>query len=266
MTAQGHKNLPFGEYLAIDALSSSGVRRIVPCCKNHPLASPAHYQAYLSDDDEPTKDMRLGTLFHTAFLEPERFAKIKTVGTPPTLKKKQKEDTENIYAIKSEYELAKAAATSALKDITKDEDLSSAYFGKDCYRELSVTWTDERTGVPCKARLDWLSTNRPAILDFKFTLKPDARQFKWSVLDHGYDIQAAYYINAAYQLTGEVLPFIFVTIDRKYPHTVSLYELDSKWIVEAEEKIDMAMDLYAQCRESGEWPALPVQAAQTIAL
>ena len=61
-----HYALPFADYLAIDALSASGMKRL--------LQSPLHYQADRLVARKPSAAMNFGIAAHLLTLEPDRFA------------------------------------------------------------------------------------------------------------------------------------------------------------------------------------------------
>lgn len=67
--------------------------------------------------------------------------------------------------------------------------------------EVSIFWTDEETGVPCKARLDYLKPL--AVVDLKtFELREFGidRTIARAVANYRYHIQAAWYLRAADQI------------------------------------------------------------------
>ena len=58
-------SMPADHYHLHPAVGHSGLVRI--------MRSPAHYREYVAHPPEPTPAMQLGTAFHTALLEPDRF-------------------------------------------------------------------------------------------------------------------------------------------------------------------------------------------------
>jgi PDDEXK-like domain of unknown function (DUF3799) len=72
---------------------------------------------------------------------------------------------------------------------------------RDGMPEVSIFWTDETTGVPCKARLDFLKPL--AIVDLKtFELRevPPDKAIARAVASYRYHIQASWYLRAADQI------------------------------------------------------------------
>ena len=120
------------------------------------------------------------------------------------------------------------------------------------HNEVSVYWQDR--GVDCKARLDRVLIDEGIVLDLKTTDSVDPETFMKKVVNLGYDFQAAYYARAASMAFGKPFRFIFVAVERKAPFTVDLFEASPDMMAEATWKVEKALDLYAKCNESGEWP------------
>jgi hypothetical protein len=108
-------------------------------------------------------------------------------------------------------------------------DLCRAF--KDGYPEVSIFWVDEDSGVPCKARLDYLKWR--AVVDLKsFSLRdalPD-RTIAQAVARYKYHSQVAFYLRAVDQMprlvaeglvSGDHDPgFLDIVIDpENYPKT-----------------------------------------------
>ncbi len=78
--------------------------------------------------------------------------------------------------------------------------------------EVSIFWTDAATGIPCKARLDYLKPQ--AVVDLKtFTNQfgmPIRRAIARQMANYRYHIQARWYLDAAKQADGLDRTFLFV--------------------------------------------------------
>jgi hypothetical protein len=101
--------------------------------------------------------------------------------------------------------------------------------------EVSCFWTDPYTGVPLKGRFDRLASSAPILIDLKST----AMSARPSSL-------------RAY--AGETHRFIHVVAETTPPHLVSVDELDQEFLTIAEERRRHAIDDYARCIETGDWP------------
>ena len=86
---------------------------------------------------------------------------------------------------------------------------------RDGVAEQSVWWTDERTGVRCRARFDWLTSTRdgrPVIVDYKSCINASPRAFARSVVDYGYDMRDAFYSDGLMAALGVDEPPLFVFV------------------------------------------------------
>ena len=106
----------------------------------------------------------------------------------------------------------------------------------------------------CKARLDRVLIDEGIVLDLKTTDSVEPELFTKKVVGLGYDFQAAYYARAAEKAFGKPFKFIFVCIERKAPYTVDLFEVTPDMMDESMFKVEQALQTYAKCNESGEWP------------
>jgi hypothetical protein len=80
--------------------------------------------------------------------------------------------------------------------ITKDPQLKDAFTGG--FAEVSIFWFDEQTGLPCKARLDYLKMNH--VLDLKSfsnkQRKPIQRAIDMAISYEKYFLAIAFYLRA----------------------------------------------------------------------
>jgi len=87
-------------------------------------------------------------------------------------------------------------ASDTFKKCT-DSLLSDAFFQKllsGNEKEKTVFWKEEITGIDCKARIDLLTPN--AVIDLKTTSEYTQEKFESRFAEYGYDLQAAFYMDA----------------------------------------------------------------------
>lgn len=93
--------------------------------------------------------------------------------------------------------------------IERHPDLGRAF--RDGAPEVSIFWTDEATGVPCKARLDYLKPR--LIVDLKTFSNPYGMSIDKAIAramaNYRYHVQAAWYLEAAKVYEGNK-EFLFV--------------------------------------------------------
>lgn len=126
--------------------------------------------------------------------------------------------------------------------------------------EVTVITADPVTGTPVRARFDFLPTvarlgtpSRVAV-DLKTCLDASPRGFAKSVASYRYDIQHAWYMNALLWETGETAEMVFVAVEKEPPHLVKVHQLPSVWASMGATEARHALNTYAQCVESGDWP------------
>lgn len=239
-------DLADSDYHALPRLSASGIANM--------LVSPATYWADSwmnkdreeEEDEERTKEQILGSAYHTARLEPEKFPTLyvrdidpadhpealrngtqigEQLGALDQTKKKAGESVEDQAArlvaagykgeiwsvLRAEFDRTHAGKTMLppkyYDDIVRDMDRIAG--APDVQKhliggmpEVSVLWTDKRTGVKMKARIDYLKAGQ--FTDFKTfanSMRKPLEQFLSDAFRFNrYYIQAAHYFDATEQI------------------------------------------------------------------
>jgi hypothetical protein len=123
--------------------------------------------------------------------------------------------------------------------------------------EQTIVW--EENGVWCRSRLDYLHDDASAIDDLKTTSQsanPDA----WSrraLFDNGCDIQAALYRRGVQALTGVTPKWRWVVVETGAPYALSVITPTQPVLALANDKIDKALTIWADCLKRDVWPAYP---------
>lgn len=177
-----------------------------------------------------------GTLCHSYVLEADTFEDEYALFSPPVNEKTGKpysaytKTYEN--ELKSLQEGGKTALTQEQYDKLKAIEQSiemcedtTKILGKCDKRELVLTWTDKRTGLKCKAKLDAvgdkISLDLKTIGDFKHHgYDEDSERLRntklhYQCLDYGYYLQFKHYLNGciANNLNTEMFAVIWVERD-----------------------------------------------------
>ncbi len=120
--------------------------------------------------------------------------------------------------------------------------------------EVVVTWTDAPTGLPCKARIDWLG---PALLDLKTLGTTHERRVAGMTATRLYHGQLAHYA-AGLAAHGIVLPAYLVVAEGHPPHDVAAFELDPNGpdgaLHVGGRLRARLLERIAECERSGRWP------------
>lgn len=246
------EDLDEAEYHAHPALSSSQARTL--------LASPARYRYEREQGPRPpTRDMELGTCVHTeVFATGQQFDVLPGDDLRQKAVKDAKAEFEarGMIALKSsEYALVRGMA-DAVRDHPEAGRLLDLDVGT---AEVSAFWDDAQTGVPCRARFDWLLRNGRAIVDLKTTGDASPGALGRHMDRFGYHIQAAWYRDAAKALglsDGEP-EFVWVFVEREPPHFVTVARLAPVDLQLGHELAAQARQMWRDCTEVDVWPGYP---------
>lgn len=238
-------------------LSVSGVKRL--------LRSPWHYfaptQPHTAPAPEPTAAMFAGTLCHCAALEPKEWPKRYAVG--PEVSSKSVKAWKDFEAANPQRECItprQAQVAQAQAAALREHPVIGELLGRG-EPELSIYWMDPATGALCKARPDWVhhcgTKAHPSVilLDVKTSGDASPEGFAKSVGNFGYHLQADWYCGGYELATGvRAEAMVFGVVENEFPYATAAYVIDDEALAYARERNRKALNTYAACLESGEWP------------
>ena len=217
--------------------------------------SPAHYLASLTTPRKETEAMRIGTLFHTLVLEPEKANFV--VG--PNINKNTKE----WKAFKAEAEAAGQividegdnAMLQGMVASIKTHPAASALLSGPGIAEGSCWWYDERSGELCRCRPDFYREDG-ILVDLKTTEDASLAGFTKSVANFRYAVQAAMYADGVETSTGmPIKAFAFIAVEKQPPFAAQCFQLDFQATeVGRVTYQNLLLDL-ADCKINGKFPA-----------
>jgi hypothetical protein len=109
-------------------------------------------------------------------------------------------------------------------------------------------------------RSDWLHDDFSACEDLKTTARSGApEQFSRSLFGIGYDVQAAFYARGIRAVSGRDCAFRLVVVETQPPYAVSVFQLTPAALALANQKIDFALKVWADCLKHDRWPSYPRQ-------
>ena len=243
------------QYHADPAVSASHIKAI--------MQSPYHYWARYVDPNrkpvEPTAAMKLGSLAHCAILEPdELLQRYGVCGARNTKAGKEQAaamEAEGIEAVtSSDMALALSMATAV-----RNHSAAAALL-KQGKAEQSFWWDDLPSGMRCKCRPDWYHGS--TVVDIKTTTDASPQAFARAVATFAYHVQAAHYLAGLHGAER----FVFVAVEKTYPHAVALYELDADALALGRTTRDNALDVIAGCKAADVWPGYGDTSIQTLSL
>ncbi len=247
------RNMPADVYHADEGISNTMLSAM--------NKSPAHcYALHLAPDRPPmlpTAAMQAGTLAHAVILEPESVKSryvVKPQGTDyRTSAGKAWRDAQTAQIIDAEAMTTAEQQRAAILRVPALANLLRAGNA-----ESSAFWTDQATGLRCRARPDflhWHGPKRATVLDVKSIsdLTPEAVQRAISA--YGYHRQEAHY-TAGLQACGiEVEEFVFAFVSSAYPFIAAAFVLDDESKQQGRDEVAELLDLFATCSRNGKWPA-----------
>jgi hypothetical protein len=262
--------------------------------------TPLHYwAAYIDPDREPqqqTPAMRMGTLIHTAVLEPDTLA-TRTMLMPedaptrPTSRqrdaKKPSESTLEAIAWWDRFEATRAGREIITPDEHKaliriqdrvrnhpiagrllaDGEAEKSYFAKTAVRIIDhdtgeVTETEELV----KCRPDWVTSNG-VMVDLKSTESASPSAFGRSVVNYRYFVQPPWYGDIFNTLYGEPpAAFVFIAVEKAWPHAVGVYFSTADQIDMGRDQYRKDLRLIAECKANNRWPDFGSVEALPLAL
>lgn len=257
---------PNKAYHAGCGVSSSELKKL--------LLSGAHYDEYLRNPPEQSKEMVLGSMVHTMLLEPEKFEFEYHTGEFNVRRGKDYEAALKAAEGKtlvSREDVEKAAAiVEGFKAHAKDHPYLNGkqYNLLEGVKEHSFYSTCPHTGILRKVRPDNITPTR-VITDIKTTRNAGFDSFQKSIVDFGYYLSAAYYLQVVKDTIaqnpeqakelGLVTPEVFciVAIESEAPHAVQTYFLNGESIRIGEQHVLKALKTLLECATTGKWEGYP---------
>ena len=122
-------------------------------------------------------------------------------------------------------------------------------------RELPITWTDELTGEPCKARLDCVSKvgDKTVIVDYKTPADASTDAFMRTAVKYGYDLLAAMYSEGYKAATGEDALFVFIAQEKTEPYAVNILQADEVFVRRGHDIFRELIGIYHDCKKTDNW-------------
>lgn len=166
---------------------------------------------------------------------------------------------------RAEWDQVHAVARAAEAQIGLNEDLATLrQFGA---AEQTLLWFEERFGVWCRCRLDWMPKTGNVFVDVKTTgMSANPEDFaRKALFDQGYDVQAAFYRRGIATVLG--IPdarFVFGVVELKPPFAMSAVSLRGSALAMAEAKVEYALGLWSWCLRNDAWPGYPRYTAEVF--
>lgn len=125
----------------------------------------------------------------------------------------------------------------------------------DGYVERSLIWKEPASGVWLKSRPDNIPSDGPDVSDLKTTTSVATEDLARTIASFGYHAQGALVGMGVKAVLGrEMETFTLVFVETKPPHCVRVVTIKPDDIARGEQQIRAAIDMFAECVASGDWP------------
>lgn len=243
-------DLSNAEYHSMPAVSKSQL--------DHVRRAPAVYKWRLENKTPPTPAMILGTLTHTAVLEPDRFEH--EVMVAPKIDRRTS-------AGKAEWEAFQIAAEGktlidadeldrlrAIRAAVHAHPSAAKALAQIDAVEQSIFWKDPESGIDCRCRPDAVTT-AGVIVDLKTTKDASPDGFARSIAGYRYHVQAAFYSDGMEALTGTPPKgFVFIAVETEPPHLVAVYVASAAMVLRGRADYRADLATLGECLATDTWP------------
>jgi len=248
--------VPNEEYHARTELGHSDVLRI--------SRSPLEYRYHKEHPVDPSlKALIIGSAFHTAVLEPEKFSSgylilpedidgrgPRTAHYREALEQMKVERPHKKWLAASDYDLVMNLAESVLAHPVLQEALDRPH-------RTEGTAFFNGWGCECKCRPD-LTSFRGArtvdVIDLKSCQDASPAGFAKAMANWGYDVQKVFYERGLRENSLEVKRFLFVAVEKTPPYLCGVHEIHKDDLFTARTIIRQACATYLDCRARDVWP------------
>jgi len=235
------------------SLSSSGARKLLP------PSCPAKFRYEQDNPPAPTKTFDYGNAAHKTVLG--NGPKLILVDHPAWTTKEAKAEVAaaraqgGIPLKQREIDMVNAMADAIRKHPLAAALLDPAYGAP----EQSGFWIDEASGIRCRVRFDWLpsiQSGRLIIPDYKTADDASDEAMQKAIAKYGYNQQADWYETGAraLDLGDQTAELLLIAQEKKPPYLVNVIGIEFGSRVIAEAKNRRAIEIFAECTATGNWP------------
>lgn len=251
-------NLPEEVYRPAPGINQSTLKAI--------LRSPAHAFSEMSTPKEPTPAMIMGSLAHLACLEPGKLHEglshhVKPDGLSFASKDGKAWREERVGGLPI-ITVEDALNLQGMEQAVASHEVAGRLISRGA-SEIAAFATHNATGLLMKGKIDKLfhdGQGKLWIADLKTT--EDCRDFARSAANFKYDFQSAFYLDLVRACGLEVEGFVFLTVEKKPPFGIIVYQPDERFVSNGRRAYEIAMQTWLECETSGVWPSYPARIEQ----
>ncbi len=259
-------DIPRDLYEAIPAMNATTIKAME-------TQSPAHAR-YWQEEEKVSDELLFGEGFHCATLEaiefPKRFVlwpderpdvKMKKGDPLPPGGRRSGKTWDSFQQTHLPRKVIREKDYNSIQQMAEalhsHPEMQILLARRPIFREVTLIWVDDHTGMLCKARADVLiDDEHPTLIDYKTTANSKPEVFGTQVYNYGYDIGAAHYCMGARALQPDkTLPnMIIPAIEKKPPFKPVIYRVDIPTMRLGWVRTRSGMDRYAECLRTDQWP------------
>lgn len=220
--------------------------------------SPKHYRAWLEEPDGETAALTFGKAFHCALLEPSVFESTYCVAPEfgdCRLKenKAARDEWRKAHVGFTEMPAGEFDMVRRMADSIRSHELG-ALIMRDGEPELTLTWTDDETGLRCKTRPDYHVKSQRMCVDVKTTMDARDEHFARDAAKYDYPLQDALYRDGFRMVEEPVEHFVFLAVEKIAPFDVAIHTLDRMGVNRGYTRARQRMGRLAECLKTNKWP------------
>lgn len=265
-------NLPFLEYCELDAVNWSSLRYMDQ--------TPFHYKAQLNGEMKKSSNaLRKGNAYHDMMENIEAFEAVFKLapsgsrasgkGCAEWLEFYDKKAPEDAKLKEIQAYLKELDANCGLVLVNEQEldelyvmrkntlaHTGAGYLIDGSEAECTIIWTDEKTGIKCKARLDLPNLEKRTFSDYKTARDVSTDGFEKSVWNYQYYGQMGMYDIAFEQAFGFRADHVnLIAVENVAPFAVRAFALDGAIVDAGRKHVRRLLDRLAVCQFEDDWPA-----------
>lgn len=217
--------------------------------------TPAHFKYHMEHPEESTAALTFGQAAHKYILEPDTFwdefavvpaCDRRTKAGKEAFRQFSEENNGKTWISEDDFGIIAGMREELYRDPYYADILGGEH-------EKVYTWTDEETGEQLKMKADIVDTANRIIYDYKTTISCADGVFEKSARRYGYDFQAGFYTAGVEAETLERYSFGFIAQEKTPPYCPRLYICDRGFITQGRHKFRRLLNLYHECKTSGDW-------------
>lgn len=235
----GVHTMPREEYDQIQAENWSKLK--------HLARSPAAYSYRAANPEHDTAARKVGRAVHLAVLEPERFADSVAIWDGGRRYGKEWNAFVSANAGKELLKRDEFRQCMALQTAVRSDPVAAPHLMRGA-AEQTVLWTDEVTGIKCKARTDWLND---VLADLKTTRDASPDGFARESWQYRYHTQLAFYSDGLRAAGERERPVLIIAVESAPPYPVVVYRLGEELLQHGREEYRELLSRLKGLRELG---------------